>query len=235
MINGNGPEAEKFTNDLTAVYSGILDASQTQHFTLVVTGYASFFNEDTSRCDKETLSPWKIGPKLDKEKRSRLNRLAEQLNERIRGVTAQVDSEFSDKYIRFYDINPQFDTHRFCDVDEKGNERKEWKDSTWFLTAFGDDIHPNGEVIPLNDNVEGSFDLRTLDLSQCPGPDSDDGDPRADACDYARFVQENPDVIIEDEGTNADFITTFLEPAKAFHPKSIAHVVSVALNPKAVS
>ncbi|KAK2757692.1 hypothetical protein FQN54_004661 [Arachnomyces sp. PD_36] len=235
MVNGNGPEAEKFTNDLTAVYSGILDTAQTQHFTLVVTGYASFFNEHTSRCDKETLNPvplWPGAPKLLREKRARLNRLTEQLNERLRVLVAEVDSRFPDKYIRFFDINPQFDTHRFCDVDENGNDREEWKDDSWFLTAFGNDINPEGEVIPLDDNVEGSFDLRTFDTSQCPPPDAEEDELGIlDVCDYARFFQENPDLQVGDEGDNADTITTFFEPVKALHPKSIAHAASFAGHP----
>jgi hypothetical protein len=105
------------------VYSGILNTAQTEHFTLVVTGYAKFFSDQTSACDSVTFNKYILGPKLTKDLGRMLNIRTDQLNAEIKAVVEKVDSQFPSKYVRFYDIDPQFEGHRFCDVDEQVNER----------------------------------------------------------------------------------------------------------------
>ncbi|KAL2782956.1 SGNH hydrolase-type esterase domain-containing protein [Aspergillus keveii] len=229
-IVGDGQEAQDFERRLELVYSGILNTAQTEHFTLVVTGYAKFFNDQTSVCDSATFNDYILGPSLTKDLRRMLNILTDQLNAKIKRVVEKVDSQFPNKYVRFYDIDPQFEGHRFCDVDEQGNERPhpDWKKEAWFLTVAGSDMQPDGTVVPVNDNHHpDSVDLRTIDVSTCPEPDLN-ADAYTFACLFARQIQENPDFEFVGEGDGADLIMPMLESDKAFHPKAIAHSQTVA-------
>ncbi|KAL6228704.1 hypothetical protein BDW75DRAFT_246424 [Aspergillus navahoensis] len=165
---------------------------------------------------------------IDKFGGDALNVLTDQLNAKIKRVVEKVDSQFPNKYMQFYNIDPQFKGHRFCDVDEQGRERPDpdWKQEAWFLTIAGSDMDPDGTMVPVNDNhYPYSVDLRTVDISACPEPHEYANDYTF-SCLLARQIQENPDFEFAGEGDGADLIMPLLEAAKGFHPKTIAHTMS---------
>lgn len=229
LVTGSGPESAKFTEDLKKVYRGILNTVQTPHFTLIMTGYAVFFNSETSYCNNKSLRPlpWGAGgPKLSKKERRKLNVLTHRLNDKIRGIVAEVNAEYKNKWIRFYNIDPQFEGHRFCDVDGKSNEwtGDNFKDKAWFLTVFGEDIKADGIEV-LDENSLDAINLRTMDLSQC-SPTATIEDPMFHACMYAEMIQASGAEEPLEEADGTDFIVTEVQLEKAFHPKTIAHAVS---------
>jgi hypothetical protein len=167
-------------------------------------------------------------PRLSKDLRKTLNVLTDQLNAKIRSVVERVDLYYPNKYIRFYDIDPQFEGHQFCDVDEQGRERPDpdWKKEAWFLTLSGSDMRPDSTVVPVdNNNHRESVDLRTLDVSACLEP-HEHADNYMFTCLFAQQIQEHPGFKFVAKGEGADLIVPLWEPPKAFHPKTIAHSVS---------
>ncbi|KAL9622977.1 MAG: hypothetical protein Q9160_002695 [Pyrenula sp. 1 TL-2023] len=90
---------------------------------LFVTGYATFFNEETSGCDDETFSVKEPYQYLTRELRRDLNDVVRVLNAIIKGVTSASGAEY-------VDIDTPYRDHRFCEEDASGSETSD-KES-WF-------------------------------------------------------------------------------------------------------
>ena len=230
MTVGTGAAAEEFKQNLISVYTGILNMDTPKRFTLIVTGYGRFFNSETDRCNRETLSFSPNGPRLTNDLRRRLNEASINLNNKLKSVIEEVNARYTDKFIRFYDIDPQFDRHRFCDVDDNGNERgDDWQSASWFFYVAGKDALEDGTVDPRDDNGPGSVDLRTYNTNGCPSWDNDE-DPRWWMCRLAETIQGTPGAVFpQGSDLSADFITIPEWANKAFHPKSIVHKVNFSV------
>ncbi|RVX73298.1 hypothetical protein B0A52_02940 [Exophiala mesophila] len=102
------------------------------HGLLLITGYAQFFNDQTSLCDHITFSRTRPLDRLTKAKRRALNELVVMLNQVIRSVAET-------RGATYVDIDRVFQGHRFCEpgISEPDLERQE----TWFFnlprTEFG--------------------------------------------------------------------------------------------------
>jgi GDSL-like Lipase/Acylhydrolase family len=91
---------------------------------LLVTGYATFFNEETTACDGVTFSITDPEQFLTHQLRRELNDLVRMLNHVIRSAAEASGAEY-------VDIDQMFKGHRFCEegVSEPNNSRSE----TWFF------------------------------------------------------------------------------------------------------
>lgn len=91
---------------------------------LLVTGYATFFNDETVACDSVTFSRTDPGQFLTRKLRRELNHLVKMLNHVIRSAAEAHGAEY-------VDIDEIFQGHRFCEegVSEPNNSRSD----TWFF------------------------------------------------------------------------------------------------------
>ncbi|KAK0105046.1 hypothetical protein ONS95_004586 [Cadophora gregata] len=137
-------------------------------FTLIVVGYARFFNEDTEECDGKRF--FVGGRYLSREFRGRLNGLIEELNRviEIAVAIAQMSLVFgnsrSSVFLEQWD--GVLEGRRFCEVGGgerevdgvgdregkgmgKGKKRdgKSWERDAWFFTVAGEDILDGGDTI----------------------------------------------------------------------------------------
>ena len=187
--------------------------------------YPRFFNEDTDWCDSQTLEIFPgpgYKPKLTKDLRHRLNRLAENLNSKIKFTI--------NKYVKKHEELPhdkggwlqtrmyymdEFDSetypgHRFCEEGKKTFDDED----IWFFVPEGNDSPKNSVAQSLN-TTAGDISVK-YDASTCKD------DPRADTdgvfgwgCDLAIYI----------EGENVTSTTTMFAPeslVKTFHPKTAA-------------
>ncbi len=96
---------------------------------LLVTGYATFFNEETAVCDGVTFSRTDPEQFLTRQLRRDLNSLVSMLNHIIRSAADAAGAEY-------VDVDEMFEGHRFCEdgVSEPDNSRSD----TWFFNLdFG--------------------------------------------------------------------------------------------------
>jgi hypothetical protein len=94
-------------------------------FRLYILGYAHFFNLDANYCDELTFSPWQSinrGPKLSNRLRTDLNDAVERMNQILKRVATDV----GDPRVKYLDVSPAFDTHRFCEDSHSGNTNDQW-------------------------------------------------------------------------------------------------------------
>ncbi|KAL2821315.1 SGNH hydrolase-type esterase domain-containing protein [Aspergillus cavernicola] len=176
LLRGEGPEGFTLRERFRQVYRGILNTARVPGFTLVVTGYAQFFNEVTNLCDTKSIGVARVlglaAPKLLKAKRQQMNALVRSLNTIIKDMVQEVNAEFDDKHIRFFDIDPLFNGHRLCDTDPStGAELSNWRTNAWFYTFYRNS-DPGARLSTVaatltaeNDNLD---DLGPVDLSKCP-------------------------------------------------------------------
>ncbi|KAL3471764.1 SGNH hydrolase-type esterase domain-containing protein [Aspergillus californicus] len=133
----------KLPSDLKDVYRAILNTAQVPGFTLVVTGYARFFNAQGTWCDDKSLGIIESLPFLDYfdplmtgELRMTLNNLVDRLNQVIAGAVEAVNAEYGNKHVRWFDIDPLFEGHRLCDVDPNDAPIIDHRDNAWFYTPW---------------------------------------------------------------------------------------------------
>jgi hypothetical protein len=98
---------------------------QVPTFQLLITGYAAFFNEDTTQCDgitfKRCIAPaplcwFDVSTTLTRKLRRNLNRLVTNLNARLAGIVKDFNTGAGRVAVIFVDYNKDFDGHRFCEV-----------------------------------------------------------------------------------------------------------------------
>ncbi|KAK0673873.1 SGNH hydrolase-type esterase domain-containing protein [Cercophora samala] len=137
----------------------ILDKIPWEHhptFFITVTGYARFFNENTTDCDDVSFGVWTstspsssqaAAAKLTQDTRRKMNDFVLQANELISAVIDEVNASFSSAQpkVIFVDYDSLFDQHRFCEpgvAKEPDYERKE----TWFFLPGGGDVDQAGRT-----------------------------------------------------------------------------------------
>ena len=105
---------------------------------LLVTGYAKFFNDETTQCDQVSFSRTNPQDTLTKARRVQLNDLVRLLNNVIRTTAIDNGAEY-------VNINAAFEGHRFCEegVMEPDVQRNE----TWFLTVGSPGISAASAVV----------------------------------------------------------------------------------------
>lgn len=103
-------------NDLKNTINDILDADNVKSqpdFLLYVTGYAQFFNPNTTWCNSHTFSvfwPYQSGPSVSQYLRNDINDLVTQLNSVYEGII----KDFSN--VRFINFDAAFQNQRFCEA-----------------------------------------------------------------------------------------------------------------------
>lgn len=106
-------------------------------FTVTITGYARFFNEETTACDDSSFGIWWRGPKLKQKLRRRMNKMVLAVNDKIRKSVEAVNEGFAEDKVFFVDYDAAFEGHRFCEpnITEPDYGRNE----TWFFLVGGND------------------------------------------------------------------------------------------------
>ena len=103
---------------LENTYNAILDAAASKDFRLYVTGYAQFFNENTTQCDQVSFNYWSWPAKqyyLTQEARGSINYLVRKLNMVIIEAIDRVNSDRGAPMVVYVDYDLAFKGHRFCE------------------------------------------------------------------------------------------------------------------------
>ncbi|KAG9255207.1 esterase [Emericellopsis atlantica] len=156
-----------FEHELQLAITEVLDRVHWEKrpwFTITVTGYARFFNEDTAECDDHSLGVWWRGPKLKRALRRRMNQMVLRVNDKIRQSVDTVNAAFAEPKVLFVDYDHAFEGHRFCepDVTEPDYSRNE----TWFFLVGGKDNVEDQDGTP----IDLASSTREAGLAQLPTP-----------------------------------------------------------------
>ncbi|KAK4174137.1 SGNH hydrolase-type esterase domain-containing protein [Triangularia setosa] len=130
-------------------------------FFITVTGYARFFNENTTECDDVSFGVWTsstsgllpkktAGTKLTQSTRQKMNSFVLKANTLLSSVIDEVNASFSlgrnnNPKIVFVDYDLSFSGHRFCEpgvAKEPDYDRAD----TWFFLPGGKDVDQAGNV-----------------------------------------------------------------------------------------
>ncbi|KAL9632082.1 MAG: hypothetical protein Q9164_005537 [Protoblastenia rupestris] len=106
-------------------------------FKVFVTGYAQFFNEQTTQCNDISFKPkYSLlkAQKLTIERRQALNKIARDLNSALQTAVEQAKIVHPDR-VFYVDYDAQFEGHRFCDRTEPNPKDPE----TWFFNLESND------------------------------------------------------------------------------------------------
>jgi lysophospholipase L1-like esterase len=129
-------ESEYFRKNLERLIKAIVD-DMAPEARLLVTGYAKFFNEKTTQCDRVSFSRRNPENTLTRARRADMNDLLRLLNNLIR--TTAVDN--GAEYVNFDAV---FEAHRFCEEGVVEPDVK--RNATWFLTSDRPSTMTKGEV-----------------------------------------------------------------------------------------
>ncbi len=125
--------SQDFHTNLDKLAFEILQKAGAPQFKLYWTGYAHFWNQDTTQCDDVTWSYWTRDnpPKLTQDLRRQLNDLTSQLNGAIKDAVDRANSNDPRKPVVYVDYTNSFSTHRYCEdgVTEPDPNRAD----TWFF------------------------------------------------------------------------------------------------------
>ncbi len=134
LINNDLPP--KLDNLLSAIMSQVANSG----FKLYMTGYAHFFNVETTQCNNVSFNFWEEKPEnqanLTTELRGNLNNLVQILNGQISSAVDRANGRDPRKPCVFVDISPSFNTHRYCDIgiDEPDlNNDMRWFQENWLF------------------------------------------------------------------------------------------------------
>ncbi|KAM0809507.1 putative SGNH hydrolase-type esterase domain-containing protein [Seiridium cardinale] len=96
------------------------------NFHLYIMGYAQFFNQGDNYCNDISfgaLAPvYGPAPKLMNRLRTDLNSAVHSVND----VLARVAKDVNDARVKFIDVSPKFNGHRFCEDKHEGNDWDQW-------------------------------------------------------------------------------------------------------------
>ena len=131
-------------NDVPGLLDTLLDAVMSKvansGFKLYMTGYANFFNPDTTQCNDVSFNFWEEKPEnqanLTTELRGNLNTLVQTLNGQISSAVDRANKKDSRKPCVFVDISPGFSGHRYCDVgitEPDLNDDNRWFQENWLF------------------------------------------------------------------------------------------------------
>ncbi|KAL2817978.1 hypothetical protein BDW59DRAFT_165684 [Aspergillus cavernicola] len=212
---------------LAGVYRDILNSAETPDFTLIVTGYAQFFNSETTACNLYSLSRTNF-TRLTRSIRTEMNSLVVTTNNLIRTTVAQVNAEFAGrgKYIYFYDIDPQFEGRRFC--EPTGH----WRKDAWFYSPFrnpedGEAALARVQNLALVDPDDDIYwdDIYPIDYTGCPPAGTELDTDLGAECELLRQLDPGPD---HNPGLPPGDVPS-LRPyiKKLMHPKFSAHLATI--------
>lgn len=146
-------DSDEFHSNLDGVLSKILSNARASQFRLYMSGYAHFWNVDTTQCNDVTWSYWTRDdpPKLTQDVRTKLNTLTSNLNNAINDAVGRANAADPRQPVVFVDYSPAFNGHRYC--EDGVNEPEPNRPDTWFfewettdaaiLTADG---YPEGSI-----------------------------------------------------------------------------------------
>lgn len=127
--------SQKFKDDLNGLIKAIVDKGRSttvgKRFKVFVVGYAQFFNQQTTQCNKISFKPsWNPLPaqKLTIERRKAMNELALALNKALSDAV----NGFRDMGVYWIDYDKEFEGHRFCDREEPNPDDPE----TYFFNYY---------------------------------------------------------------------------------------------------
>ena len=142
--------------NITSALKEIIDTNGNDAFKLYMTGYVTFFNEETPLCEsssfrlynphydathKEEGQPW-----LTRALRAQLNDVVVTLNTMLSHITESVNAYYSNtQRVVFVNPNPAYAGHRWCEdgVYEPNNTRLD----TWlFLSGTPDNNLPENQL-----------------------------------------------------------------------------------------
>ncbi|KHO00864.1 esterase [Metarhizium album ARSEF 1941] len=219
----NGPEFEHY---LRLAIMEILDRVQWEKrpsFSITVSGYARFFNEDTQDCDQRSFGVWWRGPKLKRKLRRRMNRMVLSVNDKIKRSITAINADFTEPRVMFVDYDDAFEGHRFCEanVTEPDYSRNE----TWFFLVGGKDNH-RGFQSQLAGPDQGELlspSSPLIDPDTCLGPAQKSGDwGELALCLMAKAAREDSSLRTSEGAIVAQnsmwYVPTYY--GKTFHPMS---------------
>ena len=187
-------ESSSFIDAYSKMIKGTMNCMR-EDARLLVTGYATFFNQETRYCDNVTFSKTDPDQKLTRELRSALNDLVRRLNDVIR-ASAEV---FGAEYVN---MDAAFRGHRFC---EDGVEEPSQRSGTWFFNLK----YPNEDALtPTSNRVQqGLFDpfKDFIDLTKTFHPTSQGHTGIKEA--IIRHLQEAPRLQISDMKSSHQILT----------------------------
>lgn len=222
-------EGPDFEHHLRLVIMEILDSVQWEKrpwFTITVSGYARFFNEQTEDCDERSFGVWWRGPKLKRELRRRMNKMVLSVNDKIQSSINAINADFTEPRVMFVDYDDLFDGHRFCEpnVTEPDYSRNE----TWFFLVGGQDNHQGFQIQRAAFNKHEpilSQNSPLLDPETCLSPAQRSGDwGELALCLMSKAAKEDPNL----RTSQGDLVTQssmWYVPTyygKTFHPVSSA-------------
>ncbi|KAK4099834.1 SGNH hydrolase, partial [Parathielavia hyrcaniae] len=139
-------KSDDMRQNLEDAYRAILDAAKAPgkmitSFRLVVTGYARFFNEETTDCNNKHISFWGLlepnKQYLTVGRRQALNKLVTDMNEVVKAAAETVSKESEFGQVVFVPIDDLFEGHRFCEPGATEPDNK--NPNTWFFLLQGRD------------------------------------------------------------------------------------------------
>ena len=215
----------KFEHRLRLAIMEILDIVQWEKrpwFTVFITGYARFFNDDTHDCDERSFGVWWRGPKLKRGLRRRMNQMVVAVNEKIKDSIETINADFSNPRVMFVDYDAAFEGHRFCEpnVTEPDYDRNE----TWFfLVGNNDNSVSNNTPAELWNPERLPVGSPLVDPKTCLLPAEQSGDWGMLAlCLMAKQAEENPALRTNRHNLSARndmwYVPTYY--GKTFHPVS---------------
>jgi hypothetical protein len=93
-------------------------------FKLYILGYAHFFNLGANYCDDISFGAFALvggaAPKVSNVLRTAFNDAVTNVN----NVLSRVATDIGDERVKFIDISPAFNTHRFC--ENSHNYKDQW-------------------------------------------------------------------------------------------------------------
>lgn len=232
LHDGSANSYINFKADLRKLYSDIL-AKSNPGTTLLVLGYAQFFNANTEKCNDKSMALAKFPSqgKLTRDFRARVNRGVLALNTLIREQVNAVQNELGDglgseKRVRYLSIDHLFNGHRFCET-EAGVDLP----TSWFFLPFSKDQEPDGdEIVRRDGEYSEKVDLSRRDDTFCNDPTT------GWDCLVGHVVDEGGELNNELYPSDALKNPTLVPRAavsKAFHPRAIGHDAISKLLPDA--
>lgn len=206
-------------------------------FSITVTGYARFFDANTTECDDMSLGVWYGGPKLSQDIRRRMNELVDAANAKLHRTVDQVEGGFRGvrPRILFVDYDDLFEGHRFCEpgVLEPAYNRTD----SWFFLVGGPDNARNETTWPngTNGDPESTRYQREKVLSPlsplvdphtCLARAQERGDwGELALCYMAISKHRDPSLRLAYDGVVAQngmwWVPTYY--GKTFHPRTLGH------------
>ncbi|CAF9919227.1 MAG: hypothetical protein HETSPECPRED_003979 [Heterodermia speciosa] len=138
--------SNQIQNDLPAKLDStilaILNQADKPGFRLYMTGYAGFWNNETTQCNDVSFNFWETKPSdranLTQELRTTMNTMLSTLNNQISAAVARANDHDLRSPVVFVDYSPSFAGHRYCDEgipepDPTGSNPQRWFQENWLF------------------------------------------------------------------------------------------------------